>query len=104
MSQKGTNVSGGQRQRILIARAVANDPDVLILDDSSSALDYRTDAMLRRALASFRGTTVTVAQRVSSVMYCDLILVLDGGKIIGSGTHEELLAGCPVYREISDSQ
>ncbi len=104
LSQKGTNVSGGQRQRILIARAVANDPDILILDDSSSALDYRTDAMLRRALSSFRGTTVTVAQRVSSVMYCDLILVLDGGKIIGSGTHEELLAGCPVYREISDSQ
>ncbi len=104
LSQKGTNVSGGQRQRILIARAVAGDPDILILDDSSSALDYKTDAMLRRALAHLSHTTITVAQRVSSVMYCDKIIVLEEGRIIGFGTHEELMRDCPVYRGISDSQ
>lgn len=106
LSQKGTNVSGGQKQRILIARAVAANPDILILDDSSSALDYKTDAALRRALAEnmTKTTVVTVAQRVSSVKNCDVILVLDEGRIIGLGTHEELMEKCPEYKEISDSQ
>lgn len=106
LSQRGTNLSGGQRQRILIARAIAAHPDILVLDDASSALDYRTDAALRRALAEhMSGTTViTVAQRVSSVMNCELILVLDDGRIIGAGKHEELLASCPEYREISELQ
>lgn len=106
LAQKGTNISGGQKQRLLIARAVAAKPDILVLDDSSSALDYKTDAALRRALAErMKGTTVvTVAQRVSSVKGCDLILVLDEGRIIGAGSHEELLERCPEYREISKSQ
>lgn len=106
LSSKGTNVSGGQKQRLLIARAVAASPEILILDDSSSALDYKTDSNLRRALAeSLKGTTkITVAQRVSSVMSCDLIIVLEDGKIADLGTHEELLTHCDIYREISDSQ
>jgi len=106
LAAKGTNVSGGQRQRILIARAIAARPEILILDDSSSALDYRTDANLRQALKEHcAGTTlVTVAQRVSTVKDCDLILVLEQGRVIGRGTHEELLANCPEYKEISDSQ
>lgn len=106
LSQHGTNISGGQKQRILIARAIAAKPEILILDDSSSALDYKTDANLRRALKEhMNGTTlITVAQRVSSVKDCDTIIVMEKGEIIGSGTHEELLASCPVYREISDSQ
>ncbi|MBP3554106.1 MAG: ABC transporter ATP-binding protein [Clostridia bacterium] len=106
LSQKGTNVSGGQKQRILISRAVAARPEILILDDSSSALDYKTDANLRRALAeNLTDTTViTVAQRVSSVKNCDVILVLDEGRIIGLGTHDELIVTCPEYKEISDSQ
>ena len=106
LSAGGTNLSGGQRQRILLARAIAGRPEVLILDDSSSALDYKTDAALRAALSASLGeqTTVTVAQRASSVKDCDLILVLDEGRVIGRGTHEELLASCPVYREISESQ
>ena len=106
LAQRGTNLSGGQRQRLLIARAIAAHPEILILDDASSALDYRTDAALRRALADeLSGTTVvTVAQRVSSVKSCDLILVLDDGKVIGVGKHEELLAVCPEYKEISELQ
>ena len=106
LSQKATNISGGQKQRLLISRALAAQPDILILDDSSSALDYKTDANLRAAIArELRDTTlVVVAQRVSSVMSSDLILVLDEGEIIGSGTHAELLQSCPVYREISESQ
>ena len=106
IAPKGTNLSGGQRQRLLIARAVAAKPDIIILDDSSSALDYKTDAALRKALDSeLSGSTViTIAQRVSSVKNCGEILVLDNGKIIGRGTHEELLEICPEYKEISDSQ
>lgn len=106
LSSKGTNLSGGQRQRLLISRAIAGDPEILILDDSSSALDYKTDSALRRALASELGgcTMITVAQRVSSVKDCDLILVLDEGRIIGRGTHEELMKSCREYKEISDSQ
>lgn len=106
LSQKATNISGGQKQRVLISRAVAAKPDILILDDSSSALDYKTDAALRRALKeNMSGTTiVTVAQRVSSVKDSDLIIVLDEGKISGMGDHEFLLSTCPEYKEISDSQ
>ena len=106
VSTGGTNLSGGQRQRVLISRAVAGHPEILILDDSSSALDYKTDANLRTALAeAFPDTTViTVAQRVSSVKNCDLILVIDDGAVIGAGTHDELIASCTEYKEISDSQ
>lgn len=106
LSSKGTNISGGQRQRILISRAIASNPEILILDDSSSALDYKTDANLRRALdENMSGSTViTVAQRVSSVKNCDLILVIDDGRIIGQGKHEQLLENCAEYREISESQ
>jgi ATP-binding cassette subfamily B protein len=106
LQSKGTNVSGGQKQRLLIARALAGAPRILILDDASSALDYRTDAALRKSIREHMGnvTTIVVAQRVSSVMNSDQILVLDEGRIIGAGTHEELLRSCQVYREISDSQ
>ena len=106
LSPKGTNVSGGQRQRLLISRAIAAKPNILILDDSSSALDYKTDAALRQALKTdMKGTTViTVAQRVSSVKDCDTIIVLDNGRMIGLGTHEELMRSCTEYKEISDSQ
>ncbi len=106
LSPHATNISGGQKQRILISRALAKKPQILILDDSSSALDYKTDALLRAALKeNLQDTTVvTVAQRVSSVKDCGLILVLDEGKIIGAGTHEYLLENCSEYREISDSQ
>ncbi len=106
LTSKGTNVSGGQRQRLLIARALADKPEILVLDDASSALDYKTDAALRRDLRTYFAdtTTVVVAQRVSSVMHADLILVLDQGRIIGKGKHEQLLESCPVYREIRDSQ
>ena len=106
LSQKATNISGGQKQRLLIARAIAAKPKILVLDDSSSALDYKTDANLRCALKENLAdtTVVTVAQRVSSVKDCDLILVLDEGKIIGAGKHEELLSSCLEYREISESQ
>ena len=106
LAQKAANISGGQKQRLLIARAIAAKPEILVLDDSSSALDYKTDANLRAALRNdLAGTTVvTVAQRVSSVKDCDLILVLDEGRIIGKGKHEELLEACAEYREISESQ
>lgn len=106
LSQKGTNVSGGQKQRILIARALAAKPEILILDDSSSALDYKTDANLRRALACDMAdtTVITVAQRISSVKDCDVIIVLDEGRIIGIGKHEYLLDTCAEYKEISESQ
>ena len=106
LSSHGTNISGGQKQRLLISRAIAGCPEILILDDSSSALDYKTDAALRRALSeNLRDTTVvTVAQRVSSVKDSDLIIVLNEGKIIGIGTHDALLSSCEEYREISESQ
>ncbi len=106
LTSKGTNVSGGQRQRLLIARALAGKPELLILDDSSSALDYKTDANLRRAISeSMADTTqVIVAQRVSSIMSSDLILVLDEGEIVASGTHDHLMENCLIYKEISDSQ
>ena len=103
---RGANLSGGQKQRVLIARALAAGPEILILDDSSSALDYRTDALLRRQLREhFRNTTtILIAQRISSVMHADHILVLEDGEMIGYGTHEELMKSCEVYREISRSQ
>ena len=104
---KGANLSGGQKQRVILSRALAGMPEILVLDDSSSALDYATDARLRQALRdNYDGqtTSVIVAQRVSSIKHADLILVLEDGRITGSGTHEELLENCPLYREISDSQ
>ena len=106
LSPHGTNISGGQKQRVLISRALAGNPEILILDDSSSALDYKTDALLRRSLKEKMAdtTVVTVAQRVSSVKDSDLIIVLDEGKIIGIGKHEDLLENCIEYREISNSQ
>lgn len=102
----GTNLSGGQRQRLLISRAIAGRPEILILDDSSSALDYKTDANLRQALSQDipDSTVITVAQRVSSVKNCSLILVIEQGAIIGCGKHEDLMVTCPEYKEISDSQ
>ncbi len=106
LSVKGSNLSGGQKQRLLIARALAARPEILLLDDCSSALDYRTDAALRHTLARQYGdtTTIIVAQRVSSIMNADQILVLEDGRIIGSGTHAELMAGCDSYREIYSVQ
>ncbi|GHU78094.1 ABC transporter ATP-binding protein [Spirochaetia bacterium] len=106
LNSRGTNLSGGQRQRLLIARALAAKPDILILDDSSSALDYRTDADLRRSLKEnfSNTTTIIVAQRISSVMHSDHIMVLEQGRILGYGIHEELIETCPLYREISLSQ
>lgn len=103
---KGANLSGGQKQRVLIARALAARPEILILDDSSSALDYKTDAALRREIREhFADTTlVIIAQRISSISHADLILVLEDGVISGSGSHEELLESCALYREISNSQ
>jgi ATP-binding cassette subfamily B protein len=106
LSSRGTNLSGGQRQRLLIGRALAKKPDILILDDSSSALDYRTDAELRRALREHFSdtTTIIVAQRISSLMQADHIMVLEQGRILGYGTHMELMESCPLYREIGESQ
>ena len=103
---KGMNLSGGQKQRLMVARALAADPEILILDDASSALDYRTDAALRRAVAERHAdsTLIMIAQRVSSVMNMSQILVLDNGRCIGLGTHEELLRSCPAYREIYEIQ
>lgn len=103
---RGANLSGGQKQRILIARALAAHPEILILDDSSSALDYKTDAMLRKELGEhFADTTkIIIAQRVSSVMHADQILVIEDGQMLGLGTHKELLENCEIYREIAASQ
>ncbi len=106
LNAKGTNLSGGQRQRLLIARALAGHPQILVLDDSSSALDYKTDANLRMALNRNYDdvTTIMVASRISSIMNCTQIIVLDEGRVIGQGTHEELMENCTVYREIADTQ
>ncbi len=103
---KGQNLSGGQRQRILISRALASHPEILVLDDSSSALDYKTDADLRKVIRENYSdtTTVIIAQRVSSIMSLDDIIMLDEGKIIGHGTHDELMRDCPEYREIYETQ
>lgn len=106
VTARGTNLSGGQKQRVLLARALAGDSDILILDDSSSALDYKTDSQLRQALREgYAGvTTIVIAQRISSILHADHILVLDEGRTIGYGTHEQLMESCELYREISESQ
>ncbi len=104
VEQGGKNFSGGQKQRLTIARAIVRDPDILILDDSSSALDYATDAELRQGIRSLQKTTFIVSQRASSVKDADKIVVLDEGKMVGLGTHEQLLQSCEVYREIYFSQ
>ena len=103
---RGNNLSGGQKQRLLIARALAGDPEILVLDDASSALDYRTDADLRRCLREHyrHTTTVVVAQRISSLRHADLILVLQEGRVIGAGDHEQLMASCETYRTIAQAQ
>ncbi len=106
IEQNGRNLSGGQKQRLTIARAVVKDPDILILDDSASALDFATDARLRAALRNMQGekTIFIVSQRTSSIQFADQILVLDDGQTVGLGTHEELLKNCETYREIYESQ
>jgi ATP-binding cassette subfamily B multidrug efflux pump len=106
IAQGGTNVSGGQRQRLAIARALVKMPEVYVFDDSFSALDFKTDSMLRAALRKeiTHATTLIVAQRVSTIMHADRIIVLDCGRIVGIGTHAELLETCPTYGEIVYSQ
>lgn len=106
IEQNGRNLSGGQRQRLCIARALVGNPEILILDDSASALDFKTEADLRHAIKSLpnKPTVLTVSQRVSSVMGCDKIIVLDDGEAVGIGTHDELLQSCEVYRDICQSQ
>jgi ATP-binding cassette subfamily B multidrug efflux pump len=106
VEERGANLSGGQKQRIAIARALLVSPGILILDDSTSAVDMETEARIQAALSrrEVRCTTVVVAQRVSSVLNADQILVLDHGQIAARGTHRELLASSPIYREIYQSQ
>lgn len=106
IDQQGKNLSGGQKQRLNIARALVRKPDILILDDSASALDYATDAALRNAISNLNPapTLFIVSQRAASLMHADKIIVLDDGEMVGIGTHEELLAGCEVYQEIYNSQ
>lgn len=106
IEQGGRNLSGGQKQRLTIARALVGKPKILILDDSSSALDYATDAALRKSIGALSGqmTVFIVSQRASSILHADKILVLDDGKVVGAGTSEELLQSCEVYREIYETQ
>ena len=106
VSQGGTNVSGGQKQRLSIARAIAKDPEIFIFDDSFSALDFKTDSQLRKALKEYTkdATTVIVAQRISTILGADQIIVLDDGHMAGIGTHKELMANCEVYQQIARSQ
>lgn len=106
VSQNGRNLSGGQKQRLTIARALVTRPEILILDDSSSALDFATDAALRESLSELHGKTTIfiVSQRASSLRHADMIIVMDDGKIVGLGEHDELLSDCLVYREIYESQ
>lgn len=106
IEQGGRNLSGGQRQRLTIARALVRKPEILILDDSASALDYATDASLRKAIREIEGETTVfiVSQRASSIMHADLIIVLDDGRAVGIGTHSELLDSCSIYREIYNTQ
>ena len=106
IAQGGTNVSGGQKQRLSIARAIAKNPKIFIFDDSFSALDLKTDAALRKALASkvTDSTVIIVAQRISTILHADQIMVMDEGKIVGKGTHEELMKNCEVYQQIAKSQ
>jgi ATP-binding cassette subfamily B protein len=106
VARGGSNLSGGQKQRLSIARAIAKQPAVYLFDDSFSALDLKTDSALRRALAkeTVGKTVIIVAQRISSIMHADQIIVLDDGKIIDSGTHQSLLESSKVYREIAESQ
>ena len=105
MTPKGTNISGGQKQRLYIARALANNPKILVLDDSSSALDYKTDSLLRKEIAqNYNCTTVIIAQRISSIKHSDHIIVLDEGKMVGYGTHDHLMETSTIYNEIYQSQ
>ena len=106
ISQGGGNISGGQRQRLSIARALAKRPEVVVFDDSFSALDYKTDARLREELARTQkeASIVVVAQRIATIMHADQVVVLDDGQVVGQGTHEELLRSCPAYLEIAQSQ
>ena len=106
ISQGGTNVSGGQKQRLSIARAIARQPEILVFDDSFSALDYKTDANLRAGLnTQLKGTTLMiVAQRIGTIRHADKIVVLDNGRAVGIGTHDELIKNCDVYKEIAMSQ
>ena len=106
IEQGGSNVSGGQKQRLSIARAIAKDPEIFIFDDSFSALDFKTDAKLRKALKSETkdATVLIVAQRISTILDADQIVVLDEGRVVGIGKHNELLKNCEVYKEIALSQ
>ena len=105
LTPKGTNISGGQKQRLYIARALANNPEILILDDSSSALDYKTDSLLRKQIKeNYNCTTIIIAQRISSIKHCDYILVLDEGKEVGYGNHDHLMQTSTIYNEIYQSQ
>ena len=106
IAQGGTNVSGGQKQRLAIARAIAKNPEIYIFDDSFSALDYKTDAVLRSELKKYTkdATSLIVAQRIGTIMNADKIIVLDNGESVGVGTHKELLKCCEVYKKISLSQ
>jgi ATP-binding cassette subfamily B protein len=106
IAQGGGNVSGGQKQRLSIARALVKNPEIFVFDDSFSALDFRTDAALRKALHVHTGesTIIVIAQRINTIMNAEQIIVLDDGKIVGRGTHRELLKSCPEYYEIASSQ